>query len=34
MNLRGVVTFISAFGVTASYMTVCRDMQEQAAMLE
>jgi transposase-like protein len=34
MSLRGVVTFISAFGVTVSHMTVWRDLQEQAKILE
>lgn len=34
MSLRGVVTFLSAFGVTVSHMTVWRDLQEQAKLLE
>jgi hypothetical protein len=34
MSLRGVVTFLSAFGVNLSHMTVWRDMQEQAELLE
>ncbi len=34
MSLRGVVTFLSAFGVTVSHMTVWRDIQEQAKLLE
>ena len=34
MSLRGVMTFLSAFGVTVSHMTVWRDIQEQAKMLE
>ena len=34
MSFRGVVTFLSAFGVNLSYMTVWRDMQEQAELLE
>ena len=34
MSLRGVVTFMSAFGVSVSHMTVWRDMQEEATKLE
>lgn len=34
MSLRGVVTFLSAFEVNLSHMTVWRDLQEQAKMLE
>lgn len=34
MSLRGVMTFVSAFGVRVSHMTVWRDLQEQAKMLE
>lgn len=34
MSLRGVVTFLSAFGVNVSHMTVWRDLQEQAKLLE
>ena len=34
MSLRGVVTALSAFGVSLSHMTVWRDLQEQAQLLE
>ncbi len=34
LSLRGVVTFLSAFGVTVSHMTVWRDLQEQAKLME
>lgn len=34
MSLRGVGIFLSAFGVTVSHMTVWRDLQEQAKILE
>jgi len=34
MSLRGVVTFLSAFGVRVSHMTVWRDLQEQAKIME
>ena len=34
MSLRGVVTFLSAFEVNISHMTVWRDLQEQAKILE
>ena len=34
MSLRGVMTFLSALGVTVSHMTVWRDLQEQAKLLE
>jgi len=34
MSLRGVVTALSAFGVQLSHMTVWRDLQEQADLLE
>jgi transposase-like protein len=34
LSLRGVATFLSAFGVRVSHMTVWRDIQEQAKLLE
>jgi len=34
LSLRGVATFLSAFGVQVSHMTVWRDIQEQAKALE
>ena len=34
MSLRGVVTFLSAFEVNISHMTVWRDLQEQAKLLD
>ena len=34
MSLRGVATFLSAFGVQVSHMTVWRDIQEQTKLLE
>ena len=34
LSLRGVMTFLSVFGVTVSHMTVGRDLQEQAKLLE
>jgi len=34
MSLRGVVTALSAFGVKLSHMTVWRDLQEQAELMD
>ena len=34
MSLRGVVTALSAFGVQLSHMSVWRDLQEQAGLVE
>lgn len=34
MSLRGVVTALSAFGIQLSHMTVWRDLQEQADLME
>lgn len=34
MSLRGVTTFMAAFGVSVSHMTVWRDLQEQAKIME
>ena len=34
MSLRGVMTFLYAFGLTISHMTVCRESQEQSKLME